>query len=74
METIRYNYFCDCCGYRFESDIPEKDEHGLSNDIACPHCGAWDVRPYTEEELKASVQELNEYEAKQALWEGSNDD
>lgn len=63
----KYNYFCDCCGRHFESDLPEKDEHGLSNEISCPHCGAWDIYPDTEEARMESVRRFSDYEVSQEM-------
>ena len=50
-----YNYFCNCCGKRFENPLPEKDEKGFNNSIMCPECGAYDVYPNTEEGARQSI-------------------
>lgn len=63
----KYKYFCNCCGWRFESALPEKDEHGLDNEIPCPHCGAWDIYPDTDEARTESVRRLSDYEASQEM-------
>ena len=63
-----YKYFCNSCGWRFESDQPERDEIGLLNDIACPHCGAWDVFQDTAEGSRKSIRETECYEATIELW------
>lgn len=59
-----YKYFCDYCGRSFESSTPERDPLGLLNDIACPHCGSFDIFPDTPEGHAASVAALTEYENK----------
>lgn len=57
-----FTYFCDCCGKKFKSEIPERDENGMLNNICCPSCGAWDIYPDTPEEADASVTRETEYE------------
>ena len=55
-------YFCNCCGYHFESNKKEID-------IFCPYCGAWDVYPDTEEGASQSVKDQFQYEEDLRLWE-----
>ena len=57
-----FAYFCDCCGKKFKSEIPERNENGMLNNICCPTCGAWDVYPDTPEEAAASATRETEYE------------
>lgn len=59
-------YFCDSCGFRFESDNPDE----LS--ISCPDCGCWDIYPDTPEGAAASVKARTEYENTQIAWEDEN--
>lgn len=66
---MRYKYFCNSCGCRFESETPEYDEEGLRNDIPCPHCGAWDIYADTLEGSAQAVRHQTEYENKTSLWE-----
>ena len=65
---MAYKYFCNSCGWRFESETPEYDEEGLHNDIPCPHCGAWDIYPDTPEGSADSIRHQTEYENKVAIW------
>ena len=53
-----YRYFCNSCGHRFASDLPERDPKGWLNDIPCPNCGAHDTYPDTP----ASVRDQLDYE------------
>ena len=66
---MSYKYFCGCCGYRFTSGKPERDENGFLNDISCPDCGAWDVYPDTDAGANASVKDQMEYESEVEAWE-----
>ena len=59
-----YKYFCNSCGCRFESEMPEYDADGLRNDIPCPHCGAWDIYPDTAEGSEQAIRHQTEYENK----------
>ena len=63
---MAYKYFCDSCGFRFESDNPNEFS------ISCPDCGAWDVYPDTEEGAAQSRRSLTEYENAQSAWEDEN--
>lgn len=45
---MTYKYFCNDCGTRFTSELPEKNPLGLLNDICCPDCGSYDC--YTDDE------------------------
>lgn len=64
-----YKYFCNSCGTRFEHELSERDKDGLLNDIACPHCGAYDIYTDTEEGATQSVKDLSDYENTMNLWE-----
>lgn len=66
---MNYKYFCNDCGFRFESELPERNENGLLNGITCPDCGSWAVYPDTAEGAAQSVRALNEEEAAQIAWE-----
>ena len=68
-----YSYFCGCCGHRFEHELPERDGHGILNEIACPECGARDVYPDTPAGAAASARDQMEYEAEQAADEKEDD-
>lgn len=58
-----YKYFCNCCGHKFESDLPDLNAYGFHNEIFCPHCGALDVYPGNKDGAAKSVANLNRYEA-----------
>lgn len=60
--TEKYKYFCNSCGKKFESNLPEKDKLGLLNDIVCPKCGAYDIYADTEEGNKLAFKHFCEYE------------
>lgn len=64
----KYKYFCNHCGYHFESELPERDSNGLLNDILCPHCGDAEIYPDTVEGSKRSVKAVTEYENTEMLW------
>lgn len=68
-----FAYFCDCCGKKFKSEIPERNEKGMLNSICCPSCGAWDVYLYTPEEAKASVTREIKYENTLMMLEGEDE-
>lgn len=53
---------CGSCGHLFASEIPLKDERGLSNDVACPECGAWDIYPDTAAGAAQSMRDQLSYE------------
>ena len=57
----KYKYFCNHCGYHFESELPERD-------ILCPHCGDAEIYPDTVEGSKRSVKAVTEYENTVMLW------
>lgn len=69
----KYKYFCNCCGWRFESDLPEKDEHGFDNEISCPHCGCWGVYLETPENLAWSCEQWAKEDAWQEALESLGD-
>lgn len=56
-----FKYFCNGCGKRFESELPERNKLGLLNYISCPRCGAWETYPDTVEGSKQSVKDTLEY-------------
>lgn len=60
--TSKYKYFCGECGYKFETNMPEKDKVGLHNDIYCPHCGGYDVYSDTPEGHKEEFKVFCEYD------------
>lgn len=64
-----YKYFCNSCGYRFKSNLSERDENGILNEISCPHCGAWDIYPDTINGSRQAVKHLTEHENKLDLWD-----
>ena len=57
-----FKYFCNYCGNRFDSDLPERDEHGYMNDVYCPKCGGYDVYPDTPSGAKESIRHQTAYE------------
>lgn len=59
---MTYKYFCGNCGKQFSSALPERDAHGLLNDIPCPECGAHDTYPDTPAGAAASVRDQVDYE------------
>lgn len=67
-----YKYFCDDCGYKFSSDIPERNEFGLHNDIACPHCGSWCIYADDDAGRAESLRIELEYEEKAEGWYEDN--
>lgn len=66
---MKYRYFCNTCGYKFESDLPEKNESGLLNDIVCPKCGSYEIYTGTSEGATQSVKDTTDYENKLIEWE-----
>lgn len=66
---MKYKCFCGCCGYHFESDTPLKDADGISNDIWCPECGAWEIYPGTIEGAAESVRNEIAYQAEIEAYE-----
>lgn len=64
---MKYHYFCNECGHRFESELPERDANGLLNDVWCPECGGLNVYPDTPEGAAASARETLDYLAEEAV-------
>lgn len=67
--STTYKYFCNDCGHKFISPLPERNERGLLNSICCPHCGSWDIYPDNKQGADESVAALNRYEATLIAWE-----
>lgn len=68
-----YKYFCNYCGHRFESDLPERNENGFLNDLYCPKCGDMDVYPDTPEGAAASVKATMDDENTLLAWDDEED-
>jgi len=70
-----YKYFCDSCGWKFNENPPKRlykldnGKEWLDESLYCPHCGSYAVYEDTEENARASVRRLTEYENTLALWE-----
>lgn len=57
-----FDYFCNTCGYEFQSNLMEHSMQGLLNDIQCPRCRCYDIYPKTETGYEKAFENYCNYE------------